>query len=450
MHMKAITSICLGCFAFLFHYELCAQERVIDEVAAVVGKQIILQSDVESQYMQYISMGNKPDAEVKCTILEQMLLTKLMINQAAIDSVTVSDNQVEGELDRRIKYLAAQIGSEQKLEEYYKKTITEIKEDFRGIIEDQLLAQTMQSKITKDISASPSDVKEYMASVNPDSVPYVNSELEIEQIVKYPEITEEQKKEVKAELEALKKKIEEGSDFAVLAGLYSKDPGSARKGGELGFMNRGDLVPEFAAVAFSLKGKEVSKVFETQYGFHIVQLIERRGSQVNVRHILLKPNVTNDKLLAASQFLENLRNDILNHELTFGDAALKYSEDVDTKNNGGLIVNMSSGSTRFEPDQLDPAVFFAIDKLAEGGITSPIAFQAPDGRQAYRILRLRQRTKPHKANLKDDYQRIQNAATNEKQNKAMNEWVEKKRKTTFIRIGQNFTQCSELNAWTSK
>ncbi len=426
-----------------------AQAKVIDQVIAVVGKQIILQSEIETQYLQFLSQGNKPDLEIKCSLIDQMLLQKLMINQSEIDSVTVPDNQVDGEIERRIRYFVSQIGSEQKLEEYYKKSIAEIKNDFRDIIRDQLLAQTMQGRITKEITVSPSEVKTYFRAIHPDSIPYINSELEIEQIVRQPIVSKEQKDGVIEQLNGIRKKIIDGSSFAVMAGLYSKDPGTARKGGELGFMNRGDLVSEFAAVAFSLKENEVSKVFETEFGFHIVQLIERKGSQANFRHILLKPEVTQASIAAAGFFIDSIKTLILSGNYSFDSAATKFSDDQETRNNGGILINQAAGNTRFEADQLDPAIFFVIDKLRVGDISAPVMFQTLNGLQAYRLLRLKTRTLPHRASLQEDYQKIQNAALVEKQNKVLNEWVDKKKKVTYIKLHDDYKNCEALQYWSS-
>lgn len=424
-----------------------AQEKVIDRVIGVVGKNIILQSELEAQYNQYIAQGNTADPEVKCGIMDQMLLSKLMINQAELDSVEVPESQVDGELDRRIRYFVSQIGSEQKLEEYYKKSIGEIKAEFRETIKDQLLAQTMQSKITKDINASPSDVRSYFEHIPVDSLPYINAELEIAQIVKYPLVTLEEKLAVKEELERIRQKIIAGTDFAAMAGLYSQDPGSAKKGGELGFVNRGDLVPEFEAVAFTLKGNEVSKVFESKYGYHIVQLIERRGAQVNVRHILLKPKVNSMNLSSAALLLDSVSKAIQRGSISFSDAAQRFSSDEETRNSGGLMINGANGTTRFEPDQLDPTLFFQVDKLTTGEVTLPTLFQNAEGTQGYRLLLVRSRTEPHHANLKDDYQKVQNAALTEKQNAALVDWVKKKKATTYIHVDDDFRGCVSLADW---
>ena len=432
---------------FFSVYSAFSQNKPIDRIVAVIGKNIVLQSDVESQYSQYIGQGNPADPELKCQMLDQIMLHKLMVNQADLDSVTVPEGQVDSELDRRVRFFVSQIGSEKKLEEYYKKSIIDIKAEFRDLIKEQLLAQTIQSKITKDIAASPSDVRTYFESIAKDSIPYINSELEVAQIVRYPLVSEDAKKSIREQLEGIKKKIQDGTSFAAMAGLYSQDPVSAKKGGELGFVNRTDLVPEFAAVAFSLKGNEISKVFESKYGFHIVQLIERRGTQVNVRHILLKPEVVSENLSASNNFLDSISTLIHSGKFTFQEAAQKFSDDLETRNNGGLLINATTGNTRFEPDQLDQSVFFIVDKLKTGEFSEPKFFKSMDGKEGYRLLLLKTRTEPHQANLQDDYQKIQNATLNEKQNKALTDWVIKKKNTTYIHIEEDYKHCDVLKNW---
>ena len=436
-----------SCFLSLVSCFCVAQNKTIDNIAAVVGSNIILQSDIEIQYLQYVSQSNVANESIKCDILDQLLLHKLMINQAQLDSVQVTENQVESELDRRIRYFVTQIGSEQKLEEYYKKSILEIKAEFKQAIREQLLAQTVQSKITKDINASPSDVRAYYETIPKDSLPYINAEVEIAQIVRNAPVSDEEKKSVKEEMEKIRKKITDGADFAAIAALYSQDPGSAKKGGELGFVGRGELVPEFESTAFNLKGSEVSSIIETKYGFHIIQLIERRGEMINVRHILLKPKINPSDLENAKIFLDSVANLIQKKTITFLEAAQKFSDDADTKNNGGLMINPQTGITKFETDQVDPALFFQIDKLKIGEVSSPMLMQAADGKDAYRLLFVRSKTEPHRANLKEDYQKIQTAALNEKQNKAILDWVKKKKSSTYIKVDKAYQNCEILKDW---
>lgn len=419
---------------------------VVEAIDAVVGNKIILKSDVEVSYQQYISQGNYGSQEVKCQVLDQLLLNKLLLNQASLDSVEVTEAQIQGELESRISYFIQQIGSEEKLEEYYKKSIPEIKDEFRPLIQDQLQIRAMQAKISKNATASPSEVKAFYESIHPDSLPYINAELEYAQIDKRIPLGISEKKEVKEKLEAYRQRILKGEDFSTLAVLYSQD-GSAKNSGELGFTNRGDLVPEFEAAAFKLKPGEVSPVVETKFGFHIIQMIERRGDQINVRHILLKPKVTDEEVRKIGLIMDSIAGLIKSGKLSFSEAAYKFSDDNDTRYNGGVVINNQTGNTHFEPDQVDPTVFFILDKLSAGEVSSPVLTQAAEGDQLYRMLMLKSRTSPHKANLVDDYQKLQAQTIIEKQNKIMEEWVQKKVKTTYIKISDDYKTCENLRYW---
>jgi peptidyl-prolyl cis-trans isomerase SurA len=424
-----------------------AQSNSIDEVVAVVGNKIIKKSDIEKQYAQYVASGNTETEGIRCAVLENLMLQKLLVLQAETDSVEVSDAQVEQELDRRIRYFVKQIGSEQLLEEYYKEPIAQIKDDFRKMVREQIVVQTMQSKITKDISATPADVRDYYKKIPADSLPYISAELEVAHIVKKPPVSEAQKLEIKERLEGYKKRIAEGEDFSVLAALYSDDRSTAKKGAELGFFERGDMVPEFEAAAFKLKTGEISPVVESKFGFHILQLIERRGNQINVRHLLLQPKVSEDESAKAITSLDSIAGIIRRGEMTFEAAAEKFSDDEDTRYNNGTIVNPNTGNTRFQPDQLDKILFFQIDTMPVGAVSKPLPWQTADGKTFYRLVLVRSRTQPHKANLKEDYQKIQNVVLENKQQKAMEDWVKKQSKTSYIHIDKEYSDCVNIKSW---
>ena len=424
-------------------------KKLIDGVAAVVGNNIVLYSEIDAQYYQMLSRITA-DEHAKCELLEQMMVSKLLIHQAKLDSVVITENQVESELDRRIKYFIQQIGSEEKLEEYYKKSIFEIKADFKELIKEQLLSQNMQSKITASIAATPSDVKTYFNQIPKDSLPLINAEIEIAQIVKSPPISLQQKKDVQAKLETYRKRIINGEEFSTLAVLYSQDISTAKRGGEVGYVNRGDLVPEFEAAAFRLKEKDVSEIIETKFGYHIIQLIDRRGEQINVRHILLKPEIFPEDLAKSKLFLDSIKTRIEGGKISFDEAALQFSDNEETKNNGGLVINPQTGTSKFEPDQLDPGTFFQIDKLKVGEISSAVLLATADGKEVYKLLLLKSRTAPHQANLRDDYQKLQAAALSAKQSKAMEEWVKEERKKTFIEVAEPFQSCENIARWIKK
>jgi peptidyl-prolyl cis-trans isomerase SurA len=441
---KPLINLILYCGILLIPFGVKSQETVVDQVIGVVGNHIILKSELENQYFQMIRQGmSEEEGGNKCEMFEDMLFNKLLLHQAAIDSITVTDNQVESDMDGRIRYFISQIGSEQKLEEYYGKSIDKIKEEFRITVKNQLLSRQVQSKITQGVSVTPAEVKAFFNKIPKDSLPYVNSEIEIAQLMISPVVSDAAKVEARKKLEEMRERIVSNkTSFITLATLYSEDPGSARKGGELGFVERGSFVPEFEAVAFKLKEGQVSEIIETMFGFHILELIERRGERINIRHILVTPKITGEDMREARAKLDSIRNLIISTDtLTFSEASARFSDDKETKYNGGLIVNPQNGTTRWEVDKIDPALFFAVDKLKTGEISQPVLMDLPGGKKAYRILMVKTRTEPHKANLKDDYQMLQDAALSEKQHLVTQKWIEKKLSSTFYRIADDYKSC---------
>ncbi|HCQ29338.1 MAG TPA: peptidylprolyl isomerase [Flavobacteriales bacterium] len=427
-----------------------AQKKVIDEIEAVVGDEIILMSELENQIISYQTQGMLIDESMRCQLFEEMLFQKLLINQAKLDSVEVTDSQVESEMNRRLRYFISQIGSEKKLEEYYQKSIAEIKDEFRELVKEQMLAQQMQQKITGGVRVTPSEVKEFYNNLPADSIPVINSQVEIAQILIKAPISEKAKLAAREEIESIRKRILNGESFSTLAVLYSDDQGSAVKGGELGFTGRAEFVPEFSAVAFSLKSNEISEVVETQFGYHIIQLIKREGEKVNVRHILIKPEIETEDLAKAEEKANKVYQMLLSDSLTFEEAAEKYSDDEDSKNNGGILINPQTGSSMFDIDQVSPQLFFIIDKMKEGEISKPVAFEMPDGTKGFRIVKLVKRTEPHRASLKTDYDLLQQAALNNKKNKVLKEWIENKTKSTYIQISDKYKNCPFENNWNAQ
>ncbi len=434
-------------FIFIFFALNCFAQKVVDRVDAIVGNEIILTSDIETQYQQYLAQGYTNRGEIRCQIIEDLLYQKLLLNQAKIDSLEVSELEIEGELEKRIRYFVAQVGSKEKLEEFYGKSIIEIKAEFQDLINEQLLSQRMQSAITADVQLTPAEVKIYFNNLPKDSLPIIEAEVELAQIVIKPSISEKEKDRIKQKLSKIKERIENGEDFKVLATLYSDDPGSANNGGELGFVERGDLVPAFEVAAYKLKGDEISSIIESKYGYHIIQLIERRGEQINVRHILLKPKVTSTQLMAAKSEIEGVAKQITDGKITFNQAALDYSDD-ESKNNEGLFINPNSGSSMFLMKDLDPALYFVIEKMEENEISTPIIMQTQDGQKAYRIVKLRKRTNAHTANLLEDYDKIRNVALSEKKEEKVNEWLKDKIAKTYIKLGENLEDCNFEHKWT--
>ncbi len=432
--------------ALVISTQSSAQTKNVDKIVAILGENIVLNSDIDGQYAQYMAQGYKDNGDLKCQILESLLAQKMLQNQAKLDSLEISEQQVEDELNRRVKYFMAQIGSQEKLEQFIGKSILEFKDELREDVRSVIMAQNMQQEITRKVTVTPNEIKKFYEEIPRDSLPFFNKEVQVGVILKKPEISAKAKQEAKDKLEALRQRVAKGEDFSTLAILYSQD-GSAKNGGELGFVGRGELVKAFEAVAFKLKPGELSSVVETEFGFHIVQLIERRGEQVNVRHILIKVNYDYNDILNAKRFLDSVYNLILTEKITFEDAALKFSDDESTKNNGGMMQNPQDGSTRIPSDQVDPAIFFQLDNMKVGEIAPPASFKTPSGEQEYRIIKFISKTEPHQANLKDDYQKIQQAALTSKQNKEVAKWFSKRRKETYIRINEEFQTCEKLQPW---
>lgn len=424
------------------------EELVIDQVVAVVGQNIILESDIENQYYQYRMQSGiiGSGTSVRCQMLENILFQKLLLNQAEVDSIEISDLQIEQTIDQRLRYFISQLGSRERFEEYYGKSVEEFKEDFRLEVENQLKTQTAQESIVANVTVTPSEVKVFFRAIPTDSIPLVNSEVEIGEIVRTPEVSLEQKLLIKDNLRALRDRVLADESFSTLAILYSEDPGSAKKGGELGFYGRGELYKEFEAIAFKLDEGEVSEIVETQAGFHIIELIERKGEYVNVRHILLKTKVSPIDLAMAKAYLDSVAYLIEIDSITFDEAVLEYS-DSDNKNSGGLLVNPMTRTTGFEVSDLDPQVSFVIDKLQVGEISVPVLMETEDGREAYRLLYLKKRSLPHRANLKEDYHRVQEWALMDKQAITFQEWVDKKARKTYVRINDKFRDCEFEYDW---
>jgi peptidyl-prolyl cis-trans isomerase SurA len=428
-----------------------ANDSVVDGVVAVVGANMILLSDIENQYMQYRSQGSiqgSPE-KIKCQLLEGLLFQKLLLNQAQVDSVKVTDAQVDSEMDHRMRMFINQVGSPEKLEEYYQKSISEIKNEMRDIIKEQMMEQSAQEKITKEINITPSEVKAFFKKLPKDSLPEVPSEIEVGMIMKAPAIGDAEKQLCIDRMKGFKERVKKGDDFSTLAVLYSEDPGSAKKGGELGMFKRGDMRVEFEAVAFRLKPGEISDVVETEDGFHLIQMIERKGEYINVRHILLQPKVSLPSMAQAKSLLDSVATLIEQKKMTFADAVIRFSDD-ESRNNGGLIINPVTGTSKFETGQMDPKIFFIIDKLKVGDISVPVLYKTDRNKDQYRIYYLKTRTNPHKANLQDDYNKIRQVAEDDKKSELMNNWMKEKISKTYIKIDENYRNCPFQREWIKK
>jgi len=431
-------------------YGFAQESKSIDRIIAVVGGNITLQSELETQYLQMLASGYEPNDDSKCILFEELLYGNLLLHRAKVDSLIVGDGEVEDELNRRLEYFIAQLGSQQKLEEYYEKSILEIKDEFRELIKEQLLSQRMQQKITGDIKVTPAEVRAYFNKIPKDSLPRINAEVELGRIMKRPEVSKEQKDAAKAKAEELRQRVLGGEGFRALAILYSEDPGSSKKGGDLGFFERGMMVPEFDAVAFRLKEDSVSEVIETQFGFHFMQMMERRGEQINVRHILIRSKTSEEDMEQARLLLDSIHQLITSGEMTFAKAATEFSDDEESKMNGGMMFNPQTGAATFDMEQLgsiDQKLFLTVENMKVGDISKPSRTQSPDGKEAYNLFFLKSQTEPHIANMKDDYQRIQQAALAEKNTRTIQKWINDKSNKTYIRIDDEFKDCPFSHRW---
>jgi len=419
-----------------------SQENIsIDKVIAIVGNERILLSDVEQELLRIKMQGSSSQNLDRCQILEQLLMQKLLLTQAKIDSLEVNEGSVEMEVERRLNYFINQIGSEKALENYFNKPIFEIKDDLREIIREQQLTQQMQQKIIEKVKITPADVKSFYKHIPKDSLPEIPQQYVLQQIVIYPPDAEKAKLEAKEKLLEIRNRILNGESFTTLAALYSEDRASAIKGGELGFRSREELVKAFADAAFNLQKGQVSQVVETEYGYHIIQLIEKRNNQVNVRHILLKPQFTTDMLSRAVQKIDSIATLIRTDSLTFDEAALKFSQDKKTYLNKGVMINPYTNTLFFEKEHLQPSDYYAIKDLKVGEFSEPFESRDEHANVVFKIIRIKQIIPKHKANLKDDYAIIQQLTKSNKENETLQDWLTKKVKTIYIKIDSDFHGC---------
>lgn len=433
-----------------------AQNKVIDEVVWVVGDEAILKSDVETERINAQYEGRRFDGDPYCIIPEELAVQKLFMHQAELDSVTVSEQEVLGELERRTNWLIDQIGSKEKMEEYYNKTFTQIREMLRENIRNGMTVQKMQQKIMGDIRIVPADVRRYFSSLPQDSIPYVPTQVEVQIVTLEPKIPQEEIERVKKSLRDYTEQVTEGKiAFSTLARLYSEDEGSRRRGGELGFMGRGELVPEYANVAFNLQSTDkVSKIVESEFGFHIIQLIEKRGDRINTRHILLKPKVEEKDMEAAIMRLDSVAKDIRNAKFSFDEAATYISQDKDTRNNHGLMANPKSGTARFEMQELaqvSQEVAKTIEGLNVGEVSEPFTMINAKGKEICAIVKLKARIDGHKATITEDYQRLKSIVQAKLGEEKIQKWIREKQKSTYVRINEDWVKCDfKYPGWVKK
>lgn len=427
----------------VFNLSVFAQNQPlsVDGIVAAIGDQIILKSDIIFQ-KQALSQEGKVLSD--CDMLKEISLEKLLIHHAAIDSVEVTNEEIDESIDRRIQQLVAQIGSERKMEEYYKKSILLVKEEMRPLMKNQMISQRMQMTVAENVQISPIEVEEMIQEMPIDSLPLIGTEVELAQIVIEPKVSKEATAETIERLNTLRERILSGSSFSSMAILYSEDPGSNRNGGEYKGLKRGQFVKEFEAVAFNLRPGEVSKPFKTDYGYHIVQLQIKRGEELDLRHILIKPKVEQEDLDIAKKALDSLRLQIMDGNISFEEVARKYSSDDESKLNGGVMMNPMTTDTRWNLEDLDRSIFYAIEKIEVGDISPAALVREQDGKEIFRILQLRQRIAPHRANLDQDFSLLKNYVENQKRQEKLMDWVARKKNSTYIFIAPKYRDCQIL------
>jgi peptidyl-prolyl cis-trans isomerase SurA len=421
--------------------------QMVDKIVAKVDNYVVLKSELEVAYIQFLQSQEAkfaPDkSKIKCTILESLVINKLLLAKAELDSVTVDKQAVESQLDRRMQYFISQFGSEKKLEEYYKKSVDDLKADLRRQVRDQMITEKMQGQITSGLKVTPGEVEKFYKAIPRDSLPFFSTEVEVGQIVRTAEISKEQRAIFLAKAEDIRQRLLKGEDFCSLAKKYSEDPGSAKQCGELGFFKKGDLVKPYESMAYKLQPGEISEIVESEFGYHIIQLIERRGTEYNTRHILIKPGSSLRDLSNAEKFLDSLRTMILRDSITFEKAAKEHSIEKVTKNNGGMFLN-EDGSSRIPMEKIDPGIFFVIDTIKVGDISRPVRFRTEDNQDAVRIIYYKNKVPAHQANLKDDYQKIYNATQDEQKNTAINKWFDKTKDEVYIDVAKEYDSCDLL------
>ena len=441
MRLKFLV-ISLGLLGSGFSFGQSSEDGlVIDKIAAKVDDYIILKSDVEKAYLDYLSRGEYRGSNAKCDILQQLVVNKMMVAQAEIDSVIVLDEEVNSNLDRRMSVMMQQFGGEAEVQKAYGKSIQQIRSEVFDNIKEQLTIQRMQSELTAEMKVAPAEVRKFFREIPRDSLPFFSTEVSVAQIVSVPEPGKTQKDKVRNLMLDIRSRIESGESFADLAKKYSQDPGSAARGGELPFYSRGQLAPEFEASALSMTPGQLSMPIESQFGFHLIELQAKRGNTFKTRHILITPTPDASDFQKSQNFLDSIRMVVLTDSITFQSAAKDHSDDQETSSSGGFFLD-ESGASRVSVDQLDPNIFFTLDTMQVGNITKPIRFQQQNGSYAYRILYYKDRVAPHQANLDIDYQKIAAATLGKKKNDKIEEWFETARANVYIEIDPEFDYCN--------
>ncbi|MBS1544541.1 MAG: peptidylprolyl isomerase [Bacteroidetes bacterium] len=414
---------------------------LVDKIIVKVDNYIVLRSELEGAYQNYLSNGGTASEDSRCGILSQLVINKLLVAKAEIDSIVVTDFEVDQNTEQRMNMIMQNSGnSPEQLERTYGKPLDQIKVELRDQVREQLLGNEMQSKITKGLTITPQEVKKFYNKIPQDSLPFYSADVEVAQIVRTAKVSDAQKAVARKKLSDIRERILAGENFNELARKYSEDPSAQYNGGEMGYVGRGAMVASFEATAFKIKIGEISQPFESPFGFHIMQLIDRRGNEYNSRHILISATPSKDDIARASKFLDSLRTMIIKDSIKFEQAAKQFSDDQRSKGHGGYFTDQDGGM-KLSIKELDPVVYFAIDSMKEGSISRPIAYRTDDGKDAVRILYFKDRLPPHQASLKEDWHRIQNAALAQKKDKMLDKWFTKARQDVFIKVDPEYKGC---------
>lgn len=419
---------------------ISAQKNVVDKIIAIVGEEIILKSDIENAFLQEQGRGMiSSSADFRTELLEQQLIQKLLLAQAQIDSVTISEDEVEGALSNQIDYFIRNIGSQERLEAYFGKSMQEIKDEMRSPMREKLITEQMQQKIVEKIRITPSEIRAYFKKIPKDSLPDMPDRFEIQQIVLRPQVSDAEKERIRERLREYREQILKGEKtFSTLAVLYSEDPQSAVRGGEVGYLSRNELDPAFAEAAFNLKPDKISKIVESEYGFHIIQLIDRQGNKINTRHILLRPKVADSEKEEALHRLDTVRQYITEKKMTFEEAAYYFSSDKKTKNNGGLFSDPQTSEARIARADIPGEMAREVNRLKTGEISEPFITHTENGLEEFKIVKVKASYPQHKANLDDDWQNFELQLTREKQMDKLEKWIKEKQANTYIHIDESF------------
>ncbi len=418
-----------------------AQDKIIDQIIAIIGSNVILKSDIEAIYLQNQAQGITSDGDMKCEILENLMIEKLMVAEAELDTlITVTDNQINQQLDMRIQYFIQHLGSEKAVEDYFKKPIVQLKSELTDVIKNEILSSQMRNKIVENVTVTPSEVRHYYNNLDDDEKMTINTQYEYAQISITPMVSEEEENRIKEQLRDIKKRVEDGENFTMFAVLYSEGPAS-KLGGDLGYFGKASMDPAFSAAAFSLRPGQVSNVVKSEFGYHIIQMVDRKGEKIRCRHILIKPKIDIETKEKQLDLLDSIAKAIRKDDITCEEAAFRYSTDKNSRSNGGRVINPMTMSSKFEAEMLPPAVSKVLTKMEINEISKPFVSTDEQGRENLMIIKLLNKTEKHIANLSEDYQLISDLYLEKKKDETIQEWISKQQSKTYIRIDDTYANC---------